>query len=101
MITTMDRVLLGWILLSSLYALGLFGLDKLRAGETQKFRISEIHLLLASSVGGWLGALAGMLMFRHKTRKTTFKLKFGLAFLIWTGLLAAYWNRRAFFAAWP
>ena len=40
-------------------------------------------------MGGWPGGLAGMLPFHHKTAKTSFKLKFAAAFLVWAGLLYA------------
>ncbi len=39
-----------------------------------------------SALGGWPGGLAGMLPFHHKTAKTSFKLKFAAAFLVWAGL---------------
>lgn len=48
-----------------------FGLDKGRA-KAGKWRIPERTLLLLSLAGGSLGALAAMLMFRHKTRKAKF-----------------------------
>jgi uncharacterized membrane protein YsdA (DUF1294 family) len=99
MMTSMDRILLGWIVLSSVYALALFGWDKRKAGMAGNNRTSEFHLLLASALGGWPGGFLGMMLFRHKTAKTTFKLKFGAAFLVWSGLLWVYWNRRAFIAS--
>jgi uncharacterized membrane protein YsdA (DUF1294 family) len=90
MITMMDRILIGWIALSSLYALALFGWDKRNAGVPGNSRTSEFHLLLASAFGGWPGGLFGMMLFRHKTAKTTFKLKFALSFFVWSGLLWIY-----------
>lgn len=48
-----------------------YGLDKGRA-KSGKWRIPERTLLLLSLAGGSLGALAAMLMFRHKTRKAKF-----------------------------
>lgn len=48
-----------------------YGLDKGRA-KAGKWRIPERTLLLLSLAGGSLGALAAMLMFRHKTRKAKF-----------------------------
>ena len=41
-----------------------YGLDKGRA-KSGKWRIPERTLLLLALVGGSLGALAGMIMFRH------------------------------------
>ena len=49
----------------------IYGLDKGRA-RSGKWRIPERTLLLLSLAGGSLGALAAMLMFRHKTKKAKF-----------------------------
>lgn len=48
-----------------------FGLDKFYA-QTHRWRIPERVLLGLALVGGAYGALAGMLIFRHKTRKAYF-----------------------------
>ena len=49
----------------------IYGLDKGRA-KAGKWRIPERTLLILAAAGGSAGALAGMLMFRHKTRKAKF-----------------------------
>lgn len=51
----------------------LFGLDKSRAVRRQ-WRISEKTLLLTALIGGSLGAEAGMLCFRHKTKHARFRI---------------------------
>jgi len=47
------------------------------------------------AVGGWPGGLLAMLLFKHKTAKLSFKLKYGIAFVIWAGLVytAFVWLR--------
>ena len=50
-----------------------YGLDKGRA-KKGKWRISERNLLILTAAGGSAGALAGMLMFRHKTKKWKFRI---------------------------
>ena len=45
--------------------------DKHRA-KKNRWRISESALIGISAIGGSLGALAGMYLFRHKTRHTKF-----------------------------
>ncbi len=49
----------------------IYGLDKGRA-KSGKWRIPERTLLILAAIGGSVGALIGMLMFRHKTRKAKF-----------------------------
>lgn len=82
-----DLVVAAWLVVTSVYTFSLFGVDKYRAGHHRKSRISEVHLLASSALGGWVGGLLGMILFRHKTAKSSFKFKFLLAFAIWAGLL--------------
>ncbi len=56
----------------NLVAFSLYGLDKSFAIK-QKRRISEASLILVACVGGAPGALLGMLVFHHKTRKPKFR----------------------------
>ena len=58
-----------------------FGLDKWKA-KTGKWRIPERTLLLLALIGGSLGALAGMIMFRHKTRKAKFFISVPVMFVV-------------------
>ena len=44
----------------------IYGIDKWKA-KRRAWRIPERTLLLLAAAGGCTGALAGMLMFRHKT----------------------------------
>lgn len=60
-----------YIVLSNLAAFLLYGLDKRRA-RLHQWRISERTLLGLAFIGGSAGALAGMYLFHHKTRKTKF-----------------------------
>ena len=52
------------------FTLSVFGIDKLRS-KRGNWRISESKLLLAAFFGPF-GAWAGMLLFKHKTRKLKF-----------------------------
>ena len=58
-----------------------YGLDKGRA-KSGKWRIPERTLLLLALIGGSLGALAGMIMFRHKTRKPKFFISVPVMFVV-------------------
>ena len=58
-----------------------YGLDQGRA-KSGKWRIPERTLLLLALIGGSLGALAGMIMFRHKTRKAKFVISVPVMFVV-------------------
>lgn len=64
---------IAWIYLGivNAAALALFGADKRRAKKA-RWRVPEARLLLIAALGGSVGALAGMLLFRHKIRKPRF-----------------------------
>ena len=49
----------------------LMGADK-RAAIARRRRVPETTLLALAVLGGSLGGIAGMLLFRHKTRKAAF-----------------------------
>ncbi|HPF23355.1 MAG TPA: DUF1294 domain-containing protein [Hyphomonas sp.] len=51
----------------------LFGLDKWCAIRNMR-RIPERMLLFLSMIGGSLGGVIAMFVFRHKTRKTSFRM---------------------------
>jgi uncharacterized membrane protein YsdA (DUF1294 family) len=55
----------------SALALVFYGVDKAQAARGgRRVRESTLHLL--ELLGGWPGALLGMSLFRHKTRKASF-----------------------------
>lgn len=70
-----------------------FGFDKWRAGRPGQ-RVSELTLVLLGTLGGWPGGLIGMTVFRHKTAKWTFKLKYALALLPCAAEIWAWWHWR-------
>ena len=51
----------------------IFGIDKWKA-RRGKWRIPEGTLIWMSIIGGSIGALMGMYLFRHKTQKRKFNL---------------------------
>ena len=69
----MKTILIAALLLINLFAFALYGLDKLKA-KKGLWRIRESTLLLIAALGGSLGALLGMEVFRHKTKHWSFKL---------------------------
>ncbi len=59
-----------------------YGIDKIFA-IFHKFRIMEKFLFILSLIGGALGALLGMAIFRHKIRKVKFYFVNFISFFIW------------------
>ncbi|KPH14628.1 DUF1294 domain-containing protein [Chryseobacterium sp. ERMR1:04] len=69
------------LLIINLLSFIVFGLDKRKAIRHQR-RISENTLLFTTFLGGTIGSVFAMLVFRHKVSKQSFLLKFGLVVLI-------------------
>ena len=65
------RILMYYLIAVNVAAWIMYGLDKWKA-RSGKWRISERTLLIVALIGGSVGALTGMLMFRHKTKKPKF-----------------------------
>lgn len=65
-------------------ALLLYAVDKRRAMKGL-WRVPEAALLLSAALGGSVGALAGMLLLRHKTRHRKFTLGVPLLLLAQCG----------------
>lgn len=63
----------------------LYGIDKWKA-RRGKWRIPEETLIWLVIVGGSIGALLGMYLFRHKTKHKKFTLGIPAIFLIQMGL---------------
>ena len=64
-------VILTYLEFVNLAAFVLYGIDKYRA-KRGRWRIPEATLILIAVIGGSIGALGGMYLFRHKTRKPKF-----------------------------
>lgn len=74
------KIILLYILCINILTLGLFGTDKLLAVKNKR-RIPEKDLLAFSFVGGAIGGLIGMFLFRHKISKPSFLLRFVFIFV--------------------
>lgn len=64
-------IVLTYLELINLASFVLYGVDKRRA-RRGRWRIPESALILIAVIGGSVGALGGMYLFRHKTRKPRF-----------------------------
>ena len=65
----------------------LYGIDKWRA-QRDRWRIPEDTLIWLAIVGGSIGALLGMYLFRHKTKHRKFTI--GIPVIIAVQLVLAY-----------
>ena len=89
----MKYLLLVYLAVMSLIAFAAFGLDKFKA-KMNRWRIPERTLFLLAILGGGVGAVLGMKVFRHKTRHSQFVfgipaimiLQLALAGFLWTKL---------------
>ncbi len=62
----------------SIISFTMYAYDKLQALKnlTSIQRVSEIKLLLSSLLGGTIGSIISMVLFRHKIKKASFIIKF-------------------------
>lgn len=65
----------------------IYAVDKMQA-KKDAWRISERTLLLFAAAGGSIGALLGMYVFRHKTRKPKFK--YGIPLILLAQIAIVY-----------
>lgn len=91
----MQEVALLWLLVWNFVAFALMGVDKAKARQG-RWRIPEKTLFLSAILGGSVGAMLGMSLFRHKTQHRRFRLGMPLILgLQVLGLLALSWHRMA------
>lgn len=81
-----EQIVAGYLILINVVAFIVYGLDKKKAKD-KAWRISEATLIGLAVVGGSFGALAGMRIWKHKTRHKKFKYTVPLLFFIHTALL--------------
>ncbi|AOC94715.1 hypothetical protein BB050_01588 [Flavobacterium anhuiense] len=85
------EVLLLYFLFINILVFIFAGYDKSQARKNNR-RIPEKTLFLMALTGGSPGLLTAMLLFRHKTSKTSFIVKFAVILLIQVALILAYVN---------
>ena len=78
-----------WLAGINIAAFVMAGIDKKRAKE-HKWRIRESTLIGAAIVGGSVGLLLGMLVFRHKTKHPKFTIGVPIILIIQIILAVLY-----------
>ena len=84
----MEKYILLWLAGINLLALVLCGIDKWKA-RRDRWRIPEKTLFLSAILGGSVGLLVGMHLFRHKTKHWYFRLGFPAMLVAQVALLVA------------
>jgi len=74
-------MMIGYLLFINLLAFALMGIDKKRARQNA-WRISEKALFLSALLGGSIGSILGMQVFRHKTKHWYFQLGMPLILIL-------------------
>ena len=75
----MANALLYYLIVINIVTFLVYGMDKLKAKQGS-WRISEATLLILAIIGGSIGALLGMKVWRHKTQHKKFK--YGLPLIL-------------------
>lgn len=83
----MEKYILLWLAGINLLALVLCGIDKWKA-RRDRWRIPEKTLFLSAILGGSVGLLVGMHLFRHKTKHKSFTIGVPLIFTLQLGIAA-------------
>ena len=74
-----------YIFIINLIAFAAYGIDKAKVRNGTR-RIPEKTLIGLAAFGGAIGALIGMLAFRHKTRKIKFTITVPVFTVLWTAV---------------
>lgn len=89
------KYILLYLIVINAAAFALMLTDKLKAKQNL-WRISERTLMTVAILGGSIGALAGMYIFRHKTRHPKFTV--GIPVILALQLLTVLWLLHRFFS---
>lgn len=85
---SMETILLHTIIIANILSFVTFGVDKLLA-KLGRWRVPESVLLWTALLFGSAGALAGMVVFRHKTKKSKFTISVPMLLLFHLAVLGA------------
>lgn len=85
------KYLFGYLFIVNLISLIGYAIDKYSATRNAN-RIRESLLLFGGFIGGALGSLISMILFRHKTRKKRFVILNILFLLMWCYLIYMFYR---------
>lgn len=81
-----------WLAIINIIAFAVMGVDKRRAAQG-KWRIPERTLFFLVLIGGSVGGIFGMYVFRHKTKHTKFVFGFPAILIIQLAMAAFLYYR--------
>ena len=82
-------IVLTYLFIVNLLGFVLMFIDKKRAQNNQ-WRIKEATLFLAAAIGGSIGSMLGMKVFRHKTKHLSFLIGMPAIFIVQAALVVGY-----------
>ncbi|WP_138415398.1 DUF1294 domain-containing protein [Aquibacillus sediminis] len=85
----LSLIAIGYLIIVNVLSYSVMGIDKQRARKGE-WRIPENTIWMLSIIGGSIGSVLGMNVFRHKTKKLRFK--FGLPFILIVHLFLLAFN---------
>lgn len=79
-IFTIENIII-YLLIMNLFTFLIMGIDKKKA-KKGRWRVPEKTLFILVALGGGIGGIAGMYVFRHKTKKMKFIIGFPLIIIM-------------------
>lgn len=93
LVISITDIALAYLVLINLYAFFIFGFDKVRSTQSGARRIRERTLWISMLLGGSAGALLGMYLFRHKTKKLSFQAVAAIILMLQILLFIYFYNK--------
>ena len=90
----MLKVAIGYLIIINVIAFLAYGIDKYKA-KREQWRIPEATLIGLAVIGGSVGALLGMRVFHHKTKKPKFFIGVPVILVVQIALTVILANMRA------
>lgn len=82
-------IVLVYLLVVNVLGFVLMFVDKKRA-QNKQWRIKEATLFLSAAIGGSIGSMLGMKVFRHKTKHLSFLIGMPAIFIVQVALVIGY-----------
>lgn len=82
-------IILTYLFIVNLLGFVLMFIDKKRAQNNQ-WRIKEATLFLSAAIGGSIGSMLGMKVFRHKTKHLSFLIGMPAIFIVQVALVIGF-----------